>query len=258
LDGQGIPSNETPSPSSHIATESVPSTGEEGVRREANTHCRYDFNEPRLPIDFQWLRTPWPEEIFSLSARPGYLRLHGRETIGSLFRQSLVARRQQSHCFSADTLVEFEPEHFQQLAGLVCYYNSAKFHYLYISHDESVGKHLRVMSCLPDSPQTDAFTPPIALPSGKRVHLRVDVDYERLHFAYRLDGVDEDWRWLPQQFDASILADEATMPGFPNFTGAFVGMACQDLAGTAAPADFDFFEYCERDYRANPFSAALG
>ena len=52
-------------------------------------------------------------------------------------------------------------------------------------------------------------------------------------------------------FDASILSDEATAPGLPNFTGAFVGMACQDLAGTAKPADFDWFEYRERDYVAD-------
>jgi hypothetical protein len=62
-------------------------------------------------------------------------------------------------------------------------------------------------------------------------------------------------RWLPQQFDASILSDEACAPGTLNFTGAFVGMACQDMAGTAHPADFDFFEYRERSYQANPFSA---
>jgi xylan 1,4-beta-xylosidase len=36
--------------------------------------------------------------------------------------------------------------------------------------------------------------------------------------------------------------------GLPNFTGAFVGMACQDLARTAMPADFDWFEYREREY----------
>ena len=63
----------------------------------------------------------------------------------------------------------------------------------------------------------------------------------------------QDWHWLPQQFDASILSDEATAPGQPNFTGAFVGMACQDTSGTASPADFDFFEYRERSYVANPF-----
>jgi xylan 1,4-beta-xylosidase len=167
-----------------------------------------------------------------------------------LFRQSLIARRQQAHCYSAATVIEFEPEHFQQLAGLVCYYNSTKFHYLYLSHDETVGKHLRVMSCAPDSPQADAFTPPIELPTGRPVHLRVEVDYERMHFGYRVEGADQDWHWLPQQFDASILSDECTAPGQPNFTGAFVGMACQDLSGTAKPADFDFFEYQERNFRA--------
>jgi xylan 1,4-beta-xylosidase len=216
--------------------------------------ARTDFNAPQLSIDFQWLRTPYPEEIFSLTARPGFLRLFGRETIGSLFRQSLVARRQQAHCLSAATVIEFEPEHFQHIAGLVCYYNSAKFHYLHISHDPATGKHLRVMSCIPDAPQSDAFTAPIPIAPGKPVHLRVEIDFERLHFGYRVEGVDRNWRWLPEQFDASILSDEASAPGLPNFTGAFVGMACQDLSGTARPADFDFFEYQERDYRENPFS----
>jgi xylan 1,4-beta-xylosidase len=212
---------------------------------------REDFNTSQLPIDFQWLRSPWPEELFSLSARPGFLRLYGRESIGSLFRQSLVARRQQAHCYSAATVVEFEPTHYQQSAGLVCYYSGAKFHYLHISHDEAVGKHVRVMSSLPNSTTADAFTPPIAIPSGKAVHLRVEVDEERLHFAYRLDG--GDWNWIPQPLDASILSDEACAPGTANFTGAFVGMACQDMAGTAITADFDYFEYRERAYHTSPF-----
>jgi xylan 1,4-beta-xylosidase len=29
-------------------------------------------------------------------------------------------------------------------------------------------------------------------------------------------------------------------------------MACQDLAGTAMPADFDYFEYREREYVVDP------
>ena len=206
----------------------------------------------KLPLAFQWLRSPYPDELFSLTARPGHLRLYGRESIGSPFRQSLVARRQQAYCYSAATAIEFEPEHYQQTAGLVCYYNSAKFHYLYVSHDETLGKHLRVMSCVPDSPQTDSFTPPIALPPGTRLELRVEVDHERLLFAFRVEGRDPAWQWLPQVFDASILSDEATAPGAPNFTGAFVGVACQDTAGTARPADFDWFEYRERPFLADP------
>jgi xylan 1,4-beta-xylosidase len=102
------------------------------------------------------------------------------------------------------------------------------------------------MSALPDHVMADAFTPPIPVVDGVPIELRVEVDFERLHFAYRIDSAA--WQWLPQPFDASILSDEATAPGLANFTGAFVGMACQDVAGTARPADFDWFEYRERDY----------
>ncbi|MCX6952654.1 MAG: glycoside hydrolase family 43 protein [Verrucomicrobia bacterium] len=211
---------------------------------------REEFDGPTLPIHFQWLRTPYPEEIFSLTARPGHLRLFGRESLGSQFKQALVARRQQAHCYSASTVLAFEPQHYQQMAGLVCYYNSSKFHYLYVSHDESAGKHLRVMTCTPDSPQTDSFTPPVPIPTGARVELRAEIDHERLLFAYRVEGRDAAWQWLPQQFDASILSDEATAPGAPNFTGAFVGVACQDMSGAALPADFDWFEYREREFLA--------
>jgi xylan 1,4-beta-xylosidase len=237
-DGEGVPRIEVEAPALPIHSFS------KSPRRE-------DFDDSVLPVDFQWLRSPWPDELFSLTARPGHLRLYGRESPGSLFRQSLVARRQQSHCYSAATVLEFEPEHFQQMAGLICYYNSSKFHYLYISHDETLGRHIRVMSALPDQVQTDAFTAPIPIPSG-RIHLRVEVDYERLYFGYKVD--DGDLHWLPEQFDASVLSDEANVPGTPNFTGAFVGMCCQDLSGTLLSADFDYFEYEERDFNPNPCS----
>lgn len=216
-----------------------------GPEGRAPVHARDDFDTPALPIDFQWLRTPEPETIFSLTARPGHLRLYGRETIGSLFTQALVARRQQAFCYSASCTIDYAPRHFQQAAGLVAYYNAAKFHYLHISQDEEVGHHIRVMSALPDSPQADAFTVPIAIPEGP-IELRVEVDYERLRFAWRVPG--GDWHWLPEQFDASILSDEASAPGMANFTGAFIGMACQDLSGAGLHADFDWFDYQERDF----------
>ncbi len=239
LDGTAMPQLETPAPGL-VAHPFVPSPE------------RVEFNTAELPIDFQWLRSPWPQELFSLTARPGHLRLFGRESIGSLFRQALVARRQQAHCYSAQTEMEFEPEHFQQMAGLVCYYGGAKFHYLHVSHDDSHGRHIRVMSALPDSVTADAFTQPIAIAPGQPVGLRVEVDEERLRFAFRIGR--GQWQKLPELFDASILSDEAQAPGTPNFTGAFVGMACQDMAGTLRPADFAWFEYRERGFRADPFA----
>lgn len=216
-----------------------------GPEGRAPVDTRDDFDGPALPIDFQWLRTPEPDAILSLTARPGHLRLYGRETIGSLFTQALVARRQQAFCYSASCALDTAPRHFQQAAGLVAYYNASKFHYLHVSHDEEVGRYLRVMSALPDSPQADSFTVPVAIPEGP-LELRVEVDYERLRFAWRVPS--GAWNWLPEQFDASILSDEASAPGLPNFTGAFIGMACQDLSGAGLHADFDWFAYRERDF----------
>ena len=54
----------------------------------------------------------------------------------------------------------------------------------------------------------------------------------------------------PEMTISDVTVNEAA--GTANFTGAFVGMACQDMAGTGMPSDFDYFEYQERDYRPNP------
>nr|WP_281914439.1 hypothetical protein [Massilia varians] len=65
----------------------------------------------------------------------------------------------------------------------------------------------------------------------------------------------QEWQWLAHGFDASILSDEASAPGQPNFTGAFVGMACQDMAGTGLHADVDWFDYRERPFAIDPRAA---
>jgi len=240
LEGQGLAASETPAP--NLPAHPFPP----GPVRE-------DFDGADLPMPFQWLRTPFPEALFSLRARPSHLRLYGREGIGSHFHQALVARRQEAHCISASTRVEFEPRHFQQLAGLTCYYNSSKFHYFYVSHDEKLGKHLRVLSRLPDQLQTDVFSAPIGITADEPIELRAEIDFERLYFGYRVGN--GPLLWLPEHFDASVLSDEATQAGAPNFTGAFVGVACQDMSGAGQPADFDWFEYRERGFLADPRSA---
>lgn len=236
-DGSGTPSLEVPIPAEYAASENA-----HEVR--SPQYIRNDFDSDQLQIDLQWLRTPEPRSIFSLTERPGYLRLFGRDTIGSTFTQALVARRQQAFCYTASTRMHFEPQHFQQAAGLVAYYNANKFHYCHVTVDEEIGRHLIVMTSFPEGPHDDAFSVPIPIPDGP-IELRIDVDYADLRFGWRIEG--SEWQWVPEIFDASILSDEASAPGQPNFTGAFVGMACQDMSGTAHPADFEWFEYQERE-----------
>jgi xylan 1,4-beta-xylosidase len=228
--GTTVPQVRVPAPA---GAQAAAETGEE----------RHDFDMPGLPLDFQWLRTPVPERIFSLTERPGRLRLYGRESIGSFFEQALVARRQQHFSFRADTELEFEPETFQQAAGLTLYYNRHKFHFIAVTHDAELGRVLTVMSCLgdwPDGKLTFPLSMPIPLPGASPVGLAADVDGATLRFSYRIGAA-----WLPAGpvLDASIVSDEAGRGEHGSFTGAFVGMAAFDTSGAGKPADFDYFSY---------------
>jgi xylan 1,4-beta-xylosidase len=227
----------------HLPATSVPAPGL-ATDVEKEILSRRCFDTQALPAEFQWLRSPYPEEFMSLADRPGWLRLYGAESPGSLYRQALVARRQQDFVFRARTRVEFSPENFQQLAGLICYYNSRKFHYLYISGDEAIGRHLGIMSCEADASLAVTFPiqdERIELPEAGSVYLEARVDGADLQFAWSLDG--QDWRQIPAVLDQSLLSDEAGMGGAEQFTGAFVGMCCNDLTGMRKPADFEWFEY---------------
>ena len=144
LDGGSLPTLETPAPDL-LAHPGHPFP---------ETPARNDFDSPHPDIDFQRLRTPHPEEIFSLTARPGFLRVTGCDTFGSFFTQALVTRRQEAHCSTAATVIEFEPDHFQQPAGLVCYYSSTKPHYFHLTRDDTAGKHLRGQLCSENQSQS--------------------------------------------------------------------------------------------------------
>ena len=204
---------------------------------------RYEFSSPGLPLDFQWLRTPHPDRIFSLSARPGWLRLIGRESIGSWFEQALVARRQEDFAYRAETELEFEPSTFQQAAGLAAYYNRHKFHCLAVTWHETLGRALTILSSEGDHPDGRLAFPlasPIPLGSDQAVRLAVSVDHAKLQFACALDGA---WREVGPVLDASLLSDEAGAGEHRSFTGAFVGMFAFDTSGRGLAADLRYFEY---------------
>lgn len=205
---------------------------------------RHDFDSKTLPLAFQWLRTPFPERIFTLDARPGHLRLIGRESIGSSFEQSLVARRQTSLAYRAETVVDAHPQNYQQMAGLIAYYNRCAFHYLALTFDEVAGTCLQVFSCAGDWPIGNLTIPleqPVAVPADQPVRLRVDVNDCALRFFYAI-GTGA-WTRIGPVGDASLLSDEVGQGDHGNFTGAFVGMAAHDVSGQAMTADFDYFEY---------------
>lgn len=211
---------------------------------DTNTpHARDDFDSETLDINFQYLRADPGEEFVSLRERKGFLRLHGAESLSSFHRQVLVARRQQAFCYTACCAIEFEPVNIQQMAGLICYYDTRNYYYLHIAFDEDTGKSLRIMQSL-GGENSCPFTANIDSNRGHTLYLRATIAYDKLYFSYSNDA--QNWISAGTVFDAAILSDESDIGGAgAHFTGAFVGMACQDMSGQRLYADFDWFEYLE-------------
>jgi xylan 1,4-beta-xylosidase len=212
---------------------------------EPDRPAEHRFDGPTLPADFQWLRTPYPERIFALTGDA--LRLHARESIGSWFEQALVARRQQHFRYRAETRLAFDPDTYQQAAGLVTYYNRHKFHFLAVTHDPTRGRVLTLMSCPGDWPDARLDFPldaPVPLQDGP-IDLAVTVADAAQRFAFRTGG---EWTPVGPELDASLVSDEAGRGEHASFTGAFVGMAAFDTSGRARPADFAWFTYAPGDH----------
>jgi len=200
--------------------------------------ARDDFDSKILNKNFSTLRVPPDESWVSLIARPGWLRIYGRESLGSKFRQSMVARRITSLNCIAETCVEFEPKTFQQAAGLICFYDTQNYYYLRVTNYEDIGKCIVVCSSL-----NDKYTESQAFPiKTKACFLKAEIEYDKLYFSYSSDG--KEWHKINEVFDASTISDEYCHEG--SFTGAFVGICAQDLTGTKTQADFDYFEYRDK------------
>lgn len=196
-------------------------------------HLRGDWNTLRIPPDSSWL---------SLSERPGFLRLRGMESLSSLHRQSLVARRQQAFHIEAETLLDYEPGNFQQMAGLILYYDTEDYVYLRVTHHEELGRVLGIIHTargVYDEPLTEE----VVLPQSGTVKLKAVVQRERLQFYYAAGG--SDWSLIGGTMNILHLSDETSTA--LRFTGTFTGICAQDLGGTRKHADFDYFIYREKE-----------
>ena len=224
------------------AVDPMPAAAQDGFF-EDREHATF---ENGLPGSLQWLRTPQPERLLSTLMRTGWLRLYGRESVGSWFEQSLVARRQTGWCYSAETLLEFDPRDYQSQAGLIAYYNRFQFHYLFVSRGDDGARRLAIQSCAGDWPGGQVEMPVdagIRVPDGP---LRLGVDVDEAELRFRWATPDGAWSAIGPVLDASVLSDEGGRGAHANFTGAFVGMAAQDVSGQALHADFAYLDYVNR------------
>lgn len=220
---------------------------------KADDYCkvtRYDFSKRDFLLDFKTLRFPMfakkQRKRFSLDDNPGFLRIFGGQSFVSNFDQSLIARRQTDFAFEAETKVYYNPENFQQLAGLSYRYDEDSQYNLCITYDEQLGRILQVQAFLPPvnyNPYAGSVSSysegmKIQLKGEGPVWLKVTVDNHKAWFSYSEDGTL--WRKLRFEVNPDKVSDEF---GDLGFTGAFVGMFAVDMETYSKYADFEYFKY---------------
>lgn len=221
--------------------------------RDNSRRIEFSENTP-LDIQLQALRAPIKDDWASLTERPGFLRIKGRDSLSSTFYQSLLAHRLQAHHAEASTCLEFSPDNFQQMAGLVCYYNTSHYHYLHIRGNDfgssDKRKFLTITSC--DKYQTsEPVNSGIEVTACDKLWLKADFQFDKIQFYYATDSIDGmmQWQVIGPELDGSILSDDyvenSEVRFHPCFTGAFMGICCQDLSGQNKFADFAWFNYQE-------------
>lgn len=209
----------------------------ETVRKESGAyHTNFPAGMKLEQEEWLSLRSPFSAKI-KLTDRG--LKLGGRDSLTSLFDQALIVRRWESFHFEAGTSLDFQPKHYSQTAGLVCYYNTKVFYYLYVGYDEK--RKQRIVNILTND--NFKFKEPlegnyIYLPDdGDYIGLKVCVEQEFLQFYYKADS--EEFQKIGPKLDASILSDEHA-EGWA-YTGAVIGITAADNFNKDSHALFSEF-----------------
>ena len=237
VDGDGRP---TGLPSARVRLAWSPARAEKdraprGCYRSTDDLIEDEFDGPALHPAFRYLRRG-PGADAALKARPGYLRLVGRESPISPFVQTVVGISVTHFEYHVETVVEFQPRTFQQMAGLLVRYDERNQYYLAISADDDGGRILWLLRMAGGAlVRTDPYE--VKLPPGP-VTLVLDVDGKTGRFSWSADGRSEA---VPVVLDMLQLSDEGAKP--LGFTGTFVCLACHDMTGGGLHADFGRYSY---------------
>jgi alpha-N-arabinofuranosidase len=192
-----------------------------------------EFNQPALGLQWNFLRNPYAGD-FSLTERPGWLRLNGSAvTLNDQDSPAFVGRRQTDLACRASTRLAFNPQHENEEAGLVLRGNEKN--------------HYEIGITLKDGKRQVFFRKTL---NGKIVE---PVQYEEIGagdvvLSVIASPLAYEFSCSPAKGPAKKLGPALTRDlsseKVGGFTGVFVGLyATGNGQKSARPADFDWFEY---------------
>lgn len=177
---------------------------------------------------------PPVEPVYSLTERPGFLRLYTRpETMEEICLPSFFGRRQRHKTFLAKTVMEFSPSG-QEEGGIVLVQDHL-FHYSFVLTKENENLYL-CLSQTREGIHTLLKKEPV--PEISRLYLSVQGNITDYSFYYGKN----DQEMIPffLSADASLLSSDVNN----GFTGTYIGMyTSSNHHPSVNHADFDWFFY---------------
>lgn len=213
------------------------------AQKEFTPSALPDVCWPEIPVedDFRgaepgnWYYAPrWSPEHFATTGQG--LRLRGQESLCSLNKVSLLARKLTSVQAAVTTRMRVTPTSFHHSAGLVLYYDNMDYAYLEAYREEPDDPLRLRLRRLTNGMRTESTGIPVP---EQPLWLRVEIRGRRTQFFWSAEG--DVYSPVGPELDTSEFSDEFCQYG--EFTGTFVGLACEDSLLHRLTAQFDFFRY---------------
>ncbi|WP_037691934.1 family 43 glycosylhydrolase [Streptomyces scabiei] len=222
--------------SSSAASASVAGVPAAGSAAHEGT-LAWPWSSLRAEPDASWADT---------SARPGWIRLRGRQGPESLWEQSLLAQRITEHRAEVEVTVEARPRTFGEAAGLTLRYNTSSYLSLDLTWAEPEGQPQRgqqwrgegrtVLSLLERDEDGARHVAVVEVEPEQPVTLGANVDGAEARFWYLRDGMRTP---IGPVLDFTHLSDD--YGSRLRFTGTLAGIHAQDLVAAEFTADFSGF-----------------
>lgn len=194
---------------------------------------RDEFDNGSLDLCWIFLRNPL-NDSWSLSKRPGFLRLYGQDaTLDSIRSPAFFGRKQTFFHFKAETMMEFNPFGENQEAGLTTYLND-KHHYDFFVAMRNGSRCLCVRKTVGDIVCEVAK---VKLEAGS-VMLRIIADPEKYQFQFST-GQAKEYTTVATGLTQYLGTELAS-----TWTGVVIAMyATGKGKKSEQPADFGWFDF---------------
>lgn len=213
------------------------------IDNEPNTDLFDSFQEPQYLLEFMTPYRQQHQSWVSTQKRQGFLRIYGGNSLFSQMNPAIMATRATSFTYEVETLLEFQPNHYSQTAGLGLYYDSNNWLYAHVTYSEEKRCPYLTLLQAKLGQRIEYVNTRVVVPEGN-IQLKIGYDHGIANVYYRLEE-QETWQVLLQDLSVAYLSDEGVngMPGeIGGFTGLFNFIGAVDAHQHQSYADFAYYK----------------